>query len=86
MDITQSLENWLKEAEFAENIAFQKLTPARGAVLEPFPASILPSLQQILSQRGITALYSHQAEALRYLEEGENIVISTGTSSGKSLC
>ena len=86
MDITQSLENWLKEAEFAENIAFQKLTPARGAVLEPFPASILPSLQHILSQRGITALYSHQAEALRYLEEGENIVISTGTSSGKSLC
>jgi len=86
MDITGTLESWLEEAEFAENIAFQQLTPAREAVLEPFPPSIPPALQQVLKQRGITALYSHQAEALRRLELGENIVISTGTSSGKSLC
>ncbi|HBO33129.1 MAG TPA: ATP-dependent helicase, partial [Anaerolineaceae bacterium] len=86
MDITGTLESWLEEAEFAENIAFQQLTPAREAVLEPFPPSIPPALQQVLKQRGITALYSHQAEAISHLESGENIVISTGTSSGKSLC
>ena len=86
MDITGTLESWLEEAEFSENIAFQQLTPAREAVLEPFPATIPPALQQVLKQRGITALYSHQAEAISHLESGENIVISTGTSSGKSLC
>lgn len=86
MDITGTLEDWFKEAEFAGNVAFQKFTPAREAIFEPFPASIHPAIQQVLKQKGISALYSHQAEAIRRLEAGENIVISTGTSSGKSLC
>ncbi len=86
MDISQTLDDWLNEAEFAANIAFRQLTPARNAVFEPFPASIKQILQQVLKQKGISALYSHQADAIRRLEAGENIVISTGTSSGKSLC
>ena len=86
MDITETLENWLKDPEFAENIAFQKLTPAHNAIFEPFPASIQPDLQKVLIHKGVSALYSHQAEAIRRLEMGENIVLSTGTSSGKSLC
>ena len=86
MDITQTLENWLKEAEFADNIAFHQLIPARNAVYEPFPISIHPSVQQVLKAKSINELYSHQAQAITSLESGENIVISTGTSSGKSLC
>ena len=86
MDINQTLEAWLKEKEFVDNVAFQQLTPARAAIFEPFPVTIQPAVQQALKQKGITALYSHQAEAIRLLESGENIVVSTGTSSGKSLC
>ncbi|MDY0126421.1 MAG: DEAD/DEAH box helicase, partial [Anaerolineaceae bacterium] len=86
MDITQTLDDWLKEAEFAENIAYRQLTPPRQALFEPFPATIHPALKRTLNAKGITALYSHQAKAISLLESGENIVISTGTSSGKSLC
>lgn len=86
MDITQTLENWLNDTEIAENIAFKQLTPARKAVFGPFPTSIQPVLQEVLKKKGVNALYSHQAQAIRLLEKGENIVISTGTSSGKSLC
>ena len=86
MDITQTLDDWLKEAEFAENIAYQQLTPPRQALFEPFPSSIHSALKRTLNGKGITALYSHQAKAISLLESGENIVISTGTSSGKSLC
>ena len=86
MDIAQTLDDWLKEAEFAENIAYRQLTPPRQALFEPFPATIHPALKRTLNAKGITALYSHQAKAISLLESGENIVISTGTSSGKSLC
>lgn len=86
MDITQTLDYWLKEADFAENIAYRHLTPPRQALFQPFPATIHPALKRTLNAKGITALYSHQAKAISLLESGENIVISTGTSSGKSLC
>lgn len=86
MDISQTLDNWFTEAEFSKNIAFHQLSPAREPVYEPFLPSIESTLQDALRKKGITALYSHQAEAVRLLNEGGNTVISTGTSSGKSLC
>ena len=35
--------------------------------------------------RGIDSLYSHQYEAWNYIRAGKNIVLSTGTASGKTL-
>ena len=49
MDITQTLEDWLKEAEFADNVAFHQLIPARKAAFEPFSASIHPAVQIVLN-------------------------------------
>jgi len=86
MDIFQTLDDWLNEAEFAENIAYRQFTPLRQAIFEPFPANIHPALKKTLTEKGIISLYSHQAKAISLLESSENIVISTGTSSGKSLC
>ncbi|GAB7348208.1 hypothetical protein MBLNU459_g6210t1 [Dothideomycetes sp. NU459] len=39
----------------------------------------------LYNTRGITQLYSHQAEAINNLYDGHNVIISTSTSSGKSL-
>ena len=39
----------------------------------------------LYNSRGITQLYSHQAEAINNLYDGSNVIISTSTSSGKSL-
>lgn len=33
----------------------------------------------------ITSLYTHQAEAINHLSRGDNVIVSTSTSSGKSL-
>jgi DEAD/DEAH box helicase domain-containing protein len=39
----------------------------------------------MLRARGIPALYSHQAEAWEAARAGENVAVSTGTASGKTL-
>ncbi|CAG9938492.1 unnamed protein product [Clonostachys rosea f. rosea IK726] len=39
----------------------------------------------LYNTKGITKFYAHQAEALNSLSDGHNVVVSTSTSSGKSL-
>ncbi|HWP32487.1 MAG TPA: DEAD/DEAH box helicase [Solirubrobacterales bacterium] len=56
----------------------------RGAKLVALPALLDPALVEALKRAGITRLYSHQREALRAAEDS-NLVITSGTASGKSL-
>ncbi|KAH8729034.1 DEAD/DEAH box helicase-like protein [Phaeosphaeriaceae sp. PMI808] len=39
----------------------------------------------LFNTKNITELYAHQAEAINNLYEGHNVIVSTSTSSGKSL-
>lgn len=78
---------WLRsQPDFSDNITAWQCQPRRPAKLLPFPPSMHPKLVQSLGVNGITAFYSHQAEALSLLESGKHVVITTGTASGKSLC
>jgi DEAD/DEAH box helicase domain-containing protein len=52
----------------------------------PFPEIIDVGLQQALAFRGITQLYTHQAEAIAHALAGRNVVVVTPTASGKTLC
>ena len=44
-----------------------------------------PDVVSALTERGITALWSHQFDAANLAHEGRHVVLSTGTASGKSL-
>ncbi|CAB0487097.1 DEAD/DEAH box helicase [Corynebacterium diphtheriae] len=59
--------------------------PPRSARYLPWPAWTAPELQRELERRGIAQLYSHQAQAADLAWTGTNVVVATGTSSGKSL-
>jgi DEAD/DEAH box helicase domain-containing protein len=50
------------------------------------PPSVTTPVRQALARRGITELYSHQAEAIEAALSGQHVVVATPTSSGKSLC
>lgn len=39
----------------------------------------------LYNTKGITQVYSHQAEAINHLHDDYNVIVSTSTSSGKSL-
>ncbi|MCS7025682.1 MAG: DEAD/DEAH box helicase [Bryobacteraceae bacterium] len=60
--------------------------PARAAHLVDFPEQLAPAVAEMLQQRGIRRLYSHQAETFRHAVAGRNVVVVTPTASGKTLC
>jgi DEAD/DEAH box helicase domain-containing protein len=60
--------------------------PAVEAKYAPFHESLDQRLRAAMHRRGIEQLYSHQAEALAHLADGRNIVVTTPTASGKTLC
>jgi DEAD/DEAH box helicase domain-containing protein len=59
--------------------------PARAGRFEELPSDLAPDVLSALATRGIDRLFSHQAEAWRAARRGENVILTTGTASGKSL-
>ncbi len=68
-----------------EEIAYAGIEPARAARTDPLPDDLDPRVASVLVANGVTALYRHQAEAWEAAQRGENVVVTTGTASGKSL-
>ncbi len=66
-------------------IIYSKTIPKREAKLVDFPGALSEELSGYLVQKGISKLYSHQAEMFERAEEKNNIVITTSTASGKTL-
>jgi len=87
---TESLAGWLAEhANRPENrgaIAhWQRIAarpPRHGELTLPLPGPLAESLES----RGIARLYTHQVQAIEALRGGLDVVVVTGTASGKSLC
>lgn len=48
--------------------------------------SVDPRVSSALQSMGIERLYSHQADAINHIKSGRNVVVVTGTASGKTLC
>jgi DEAD/DEAH box helicase domain-containing protein len=60
--------------------------PAVAAQYAPFPEALDDRLKRALAARGISQLYTHQAEAIDHALAGRNVVVITPTASGKTLC
>ena len=85
MSFDSLIRLWHTDPDTAPNFAVWRTTPPRPAQTRPFPDDLPAALREALSQRGIDSLYSHQQEAWTALRAGKNIVLSTGTASGKTL-
>jgi DEAD/DEAH box helicase domain-containing protein len=60
--------------------------PAVEAAYAPFPPEIDPRLRAAFEARGVSQLYTHQAEAFGHVAAGRQVVVTTPTASGKTLC
>ncbi len=66
-------------------VSIQEIPPRR-AVYGKIDPLLSEDLQQALASRGIGRLYTHQADALKAARKNENLIVVTGTASGKTLC
>ncbi|MGH2739219.1 MAG: DEAD/DEAH box helicase [Actinomycetota bacterium] len=84
MDALGFVDTLRSDEAVRERLVHLEILPARETVLEPLPNLPHP-LPGRLSLLGIEGLYPHQARALDLLSDGRNVVIATGTASGKTL-
>ena len=71
------LDRWKEEPSFMANVTRWEVLPALEGDYRDFPFSLDRRLQAALRKRGITQLYSHQAEALQTVQRGEHVVVVT---------
>ena len=85
MPLASLLDFWKRDRDTAPNLVAWETLPARPAQTRPFPDDLPVPVKQTLIAAGIHSLYSHQSEAWTHARSGENIILSTGTASGKTL-
>ncbi|MBN1916657.1 MAG: DEAD/DEAH box helicase [Verrucomicrobia bacterium] len=71
---------------YSDQVAHVKLLPERPAVYGALRDGLAPAVEAALRRQGIGLLYRHQADAIEHLRAGRNVVVVTGTASGKTLC
>ena len=85
MSLDSLIRLWSTDPNTAPNFFIWRTTPPRPEQPHPFPDDLPAALRDALSQRGIHSLYRHQYEAWSHIRTGKNIVLATGTASGKTL-
>ena len=86
MDAVDTLDAIAADPDLFERSVYRTNLPARPARTAPLHTELHPEVVARLASRGITELFTHQAAAIDQLVAGTNIVVATGTASGKSLC
>ena len=84
--IEDIIAHLLNNKNTASNITRVEWLPATEGKYADFPAWIPDPLPDVLRRRGVSRLYTHQAQAIEHIRQGRNVVIVTPTASGKTLC
>ncbi|HEV2280968.1 MAG TPA: DEAD/DEAH box helicase [bacterium] len=86
MDVARVLDEIRRDPRYRDQIVHEETFPGRPARYAD-PARPLPApLADALTKRGVGRLFTHQAAALDAIRDGESVIVTTGTASGKTLC
>ena len=85
-----TLNEWVarlkKNKSFLHSTAAIVDIPEKAGDWEDYPSWVNPQLQSVLKKHGMERLYKHQAQAIRFIRNGKDVVLVTPTASGKTLC
>ena len=86
MDTSTFLRYLTAQPTYSGQIAHIEHIPAREANCAELDKPLVSGLQDCLNEHGLLPLYTHQAEAINYARQGRNVMVSTSSASGKTLC
>jgi len=86
MDTTTFLARLAEQDLYRGQIVHIERLPEREAVWQELADDLPEALTGMLGGLGIDKFYSHQAAAIDLVRQGKNVVVVTGTASGKTLC
>lgn len=78
-------ELWNLNHENSANVTYIHVRERNPGTLVGFPANIDPNLIAALNSIGINSLYQHQLDCFNSIQSGKNVLLNTGTASGKTL-
>jgi DEAD/DEAH box helicase domain-containing protein len=85
MSLDSLLQHWQTDPDTSPNFVVWRTIPARPAQVQPLPQDLNLRLRTALTRAGIDSVYSHQSAAWESCCLGRNVVLATGTASGKTL-
>ena len=81
----EAIRRILAEGARSGRLTHVEEIPGRSGELGVWPDWVPPVLAGAMSRAGITVPWVHQATAAGHAHAGRNVIISTGTASGKSV-
>ncbi len=75
----------LREGWRTERLVHLEQIPARAGVHAAWPGWVPGEITAAFGRHGVRAPWTHQVAAANHARAGRNVIISTGTASGKSL-
>lgn len=85
-DTVDFLARLKKQSFYDGQICHQQEIPPRPARYGVLDTPLDARLQSALELHRLYPLYSHQTEAINRIRRGENVMVSTSSASGKSMC
>ena len=86
MDVASFLSHLERMPDYQGQMVHLEDVPARDARIGTLEHPLDARLQDGLGRLGVEYLYTHQAEAITALRDGQNVIVATPAASGKSLC
>ncbi len=80
------LARWRADGATLRNVVLDRTLSATESRTAAVPETLHPDVAAALHARGVSELWSHQADAFARTTRGEDLVVATPTASGKSLC
>jgi len=76
---------FLESLDAEDSLVHLRELPPRREAPGAFPEDLPELVRQRLALVGVTGLYEHQRRALEVVRSGRNVIVATGTASGKTL-
>ncbi len=78
--------DYLKNSKIGNSVAFEHVFEEKQSDVCGLDIIESHIIRDAVADSGIPTLFTHQAEAYRKVKAGKDVLITTPTSSGKSLC